>query len=150
MLKAALCAVWVCAVTLGSSVAASYWMAGRAGADTHAEEGGGLEYKKTRSIDVPMIADGALQGYVVAQFVFTADTRMEKELPVPPEMFLLDEAFRTLYSDDKLDFRHLERYDLAKLTKGLAERVNQRAKMAVVKDVLVEEFNYVTRSDMRR
>jgi hypothetical protein len=150
MVKAILCAIWVCAVTLGSTFVAGYWMATHSGAAAHEEEGSGLDYKKTRSIDVPMIADGALQGYVVAQFVFTSDAKLEKTLPVPPEMFLLDEAFRALYSDDKLDFKHLEKYDLTALTKRLAERVNQRVQANVVKDVLVQEFNYVSRNDMRR
>ena len=30
-----------------------------------------------------------------------------------PEVFALDEAFRILYSDPALDFRHLAKFDLA-------------------------------------
>ncbi len=72
-----------------------------------------------------MIANGAVQGYVVVQFGFT-ETEKAASLPVPPDAFLLDEAFRIIYSDSKLDFHHLERYDVAGLTKQLVQKVNQQ------------------------
>ncbi|GGB53782.1 hypothetical protein GCM10011316_27270 [Roseibium aquae] len=103
---------------------------------------GGLDYETLQPINVPMIADGALQGYVVAKLVFTADGDKLRRLPVPPHPFLVDEAFRTLYEDDTLDFKNLERYDLDRLTGHLAEMTNKRLGEAVVREVLVEEFNY--------
>ena len=36
---------------------------------------GGLESVKTRMISVPVVADGAIHGYVMAQFVFTVDSK---------------------------------------------------------------------------
>ena len=152
MLKAILSGLWVCVITLGSSYAATWWKVGHSAPAAPAAEvsSGGVEYKKTKVINVPMIADGGVQGYVMAQFVFTADAGVLKNLSVQPEVFLQDEAFRALYSDEKLDFRHLEKYDITKLTKMLVEKVNQRLDMKLVKDVLVQEFNYVSRDDMKK
>ena len=152
MLKLILVGLWVCVVTLGASYAATWWKAGHGPAPVARVEPslGGIEYKKTKVINVPMIADGGVRGYIMAQFVFTADAGMLKGLTVQPEVFLQDEAFRALYSDDKLDFRHLEKYDITKLTKMLVEKVNQRLDMKLVKDVLVQEFNYVSRDDMKK
>ena len=150
MLKLILSGVWACIVTLGSSYAVTAWKANHPSPPAPEEAVIGLESKKTNPLDVPMIADGAVQGYIVAQFVFTADSATMRKLSVPPEIFVSDEAFRALYSDPDLDFRHLEKYDINKLTKTLVQKTNERLHMELVKDVLVQEFNYVTRDDMKR
>lgn len=106
-----------------------------------------LQYHKTKTLNVPMIARGAVQGYVVVQFGYT-ETDKGATLPVPPDAFLLDEAFRIIYADPKLDFRHLEKYDVAGLTKELVKRVNRRLNDDVVKEVLVEEINFVASKDI--
>jgi hypothetical protein len=147
MLRLLLTGVWVCTVTAGAVYAGAAWKSGTpiVPSNQHLE---GLEHKKTRPISVPMIAEGALQGYIMAQFVYTIDSKTAKKLPVPPDVFLLDEAFRAIYADEKLDFRHLERFDLTKLTRSLHERVNGRLNADMIKDVLVQEFNYVPMADV--
>jgi hypothetical protein len=151
MLKLILSGIWVCVVTLGSSYAATWWKVSHSAPVVHEEiVVAGIEYKKTKMINVPMIADGAVQGYIMAQFVFTAEAAALKKVTVQPEVFLQDEAFRALYSDEKLDFRHLEKYDITKLTKTLAKKVNERISMELVKEVLIQEFNYVSKDDMKK
>jgi hypothetical protein len=150
VLKLILIGLWVCVVTLGSSYAATWWKAGRVDPAVREEVSGGTEYKKTKVINVPMVADGSVQGYIMAQFVFTVDAGVLKGMTVQPDVFLQDEAFRTLYSDDKLDFRHLEKYDISSLTKTLVQKVNERLEVKLLKDVLIQEFNYVSRDDMKK
>ena len=146
MLKLALSALWVCLATLGSIYGVVAWKTGaRAAAEPAYIDG--LDYEKTRAINVPMIADGKIQGYVVAQFVFTVDAKTLSKLAVPPEVFVLDEAFRTIYADERLDFRQLEKYDLPGLMTAIRERVNQRLEAEVIQDVLVEEFNYLAKDE---
>jgi hypothetical protein len=148
MLRLVISCLWVFAVTLGSAYAMIMMK-------SHHEEAvhapiDKVGYEKTRPINVPMIANGSVQGYVVAQFSYTANIEDKKKVSVPIEAFLLDEAFKTLYGDEKLDFRHLEKYDMASLTKNLVERVNGRLNNPLLKDVLVEEFNYVSKEDVSR
>ncbi|MGO9007069.1 MAG: hypothetical protein ACLQIQ_03960 [Beijerinckiaceae bacterium] len=107
-----------------------------------------IDYKKTRPINVPIIAKGAVAGYIVGQFGYTVFADRSKELMVPPEVFLLDEAFQAIYADDKIDFRHLEKFDVAALTKTLVQKVNHRLNKEVIKDVLVEELNFVAKEDI--
>ncbi|MGO4707454.1 hypothetical protein AB4072_16955 [Microvirga sp. 2MCAF38] len=139
---------WICAITLMSSYAAVYWGVGikKTESEQYLE---GLEYKKIRPINVPMIADGAVQGYVIANFVFTADARTLRTLSVPPDAFVIDEAFRQIYSDDKLDFRKLTKYDVSNLLTTIKARVNERLGADIVRDILVESFNFVNKSDIR-
>ncbi len=108
----------------------------------------GLDYETLKPVNVPILFEGALQGYVVAKLVFTADGDTLRKLPVPPHPFLVDEAFRALYADETLDFRNLERYDLDGLTAHLKTVTNQRIGQKVVQDVLVEEFNYFDKADV--
>ena len=110
----------------------------------------GLVYEKTKVINVPMIAEGSVQGYIVAQLVFTADAKVLRQLPVPPEAFVVDEAFRSIYGDQKLDFKNLARYDLAQFAQTVRERVNKRLQAVVLQDVLVQDFNYVSKDQLRR
>jgi len=148
MIKLVASCVWICFVTVAAGYAAAMWKLEHleAAAKTVAPEK--IEYKKTRPINVPIIAKGRLAGYVVAEFGYTLLAENAKELAVPPEVFLLDEAFQTLYADDKLDFHHLERYDVAGLTKSLVHKVNNRLNKEIIKDVLVEELNFVAKEDI--
>ncbi len=142
MKKLLLGGIWVCAVTSGAVYFAS-WNAG--GASVASEEAylQGIDYVKTRQITVPRISEGKIQGYVIARFVFTVDAQTARELAVPPEIFVVDEAFRAIYGDDKLDFDHLERVDLSGLTTRIVTNVNDRVQPDLVEEVLVEQFDYV-------
>jgi hypothetical protein len=149
MIRLILSCGWICVVTV-----IAVYVAGsmRLGTSVNAHPHGKaelLEHKKTEPINVPMIANGKIEGYIVAQFVYLADSHSLSQLPVPPDVFVADEAFRTLYSTS-VDFRHLDKYDLGALAKSLVTKVNQRLGTLIVKDVLVEQFIYVPRSDISR
>jgi PBP1b-binding outer membrane lipoprotein LpoB len=140
---------WICAVTLVAVYLAGSSRLVAPAAVTSGRPAESLERKKTQPINVPMIANGRIEGYVVAQFVYLADAHGLKQLPVQPDVFVADEAFRTLYSTS-VDFRHLDKYDLGALTKTLAAKVNQRLGGDIVKEVLVDQFIYVPKSDISR
>jgi hypothetical protein len=142
--------VWACIVTVGASLAISYWKESHAALGPKQEYAAGLVYEKTRVLNVPMIAEGSVQGYVITQLVFTADATVLRQLPVPPEAFIVDEAFRNIYGDEKIDFKNLSRYDLAHFAQTVKERVNRRLQSNVLQDVLVQDFNYVSRDQIRR
>jgi hypothetical protein len=150
MIKLVIMGVWACLVTAGASVGMSYWNEGHQTLSGKQDNVEGLVYEKTKVINVPMIADGSVQGYIVAQLVFTADARTLRQLPVPPEAFLVDEAFRRIYGDQKLDFKNLVRYDLVQFTQAVKTQVNKRLHSDVVQDILVQDFNYVSKDQIRR
>jgi hypothetical protein len=99
---------------------------------------------------VPKISDGTIQGYVIVELSYSLDTGAIKNANAPPEVFLLDEAFRYIYADDTIDFDNMKKYDLQKFTKNLVQSVNARMGGAIVKDVLIQEFNYMTKQDMKK
>jgi hypothetical protein len=149
MIKLILSGLWVCLVTLASTYAAVSWHTGKASKAETQKLFGGLESVKTRMISVPIVADGAIHGYVMAQFVFTVDTNVMKRLSVKPDVFLLDEAFKVIYGGQSIDFRHFKKQDLPGLSRQIADNVNKRLGVALIDDVLVQEMNYIAKENVR-
>jgi hypothetical protein len=150
MIRLLLTGLWVCILTAGASYAVAYWKANGGLLAPVDEYLDGLEYQKTRALSVPMVENGGVQGYIVARFVYTVDANVMHQLSVPPEPFVVDEAFRKIYGDERLDFRKLARYDLTSLTETIKARVNERMRANIVQDVLVDDFNYVSKDELRQ
>jgi hypothetical protein len=148
MIRLVLAGLWVCILTAGTSYAVAYWKENGSLLPQKSEYEG-LQYQKTRALSVPMVENGGVQGYIVARFVYTVEARTMHQLSIPPEPFVVDEAFRRIYADERLDFRKLARYDLSILTSAIKQRVNERMHAEVVQDVLVDNFNYVSKEEFQ-
>ena len=150
MIKLILAGIWICLVTLGSTYAAVSWhIAQSSKAENSQKSLANLESVKTKMISVPVVAEGAIHGYVLAQFLFTADAAIMKKMSVKPDVFLQDEAFRIIYGGQSMDFRQSKKQDLSALAKQIVEGVNKRLGVEVVHDVLVQELNYVSKDEVR-
>ena len=153
MIKSLVFALLVAGAALGASTAVQMFI-GQQGPAKASEEDAGLdehgkpqELQKTRVMNVPVIKDGKIQGYVIAQFSYRLGKKDDQKMP--PEPFLMDEAFSALYADDKLDFRHLETYDLKALTQRIKMKVNERIGASAIREVLVQDFTYIAREDIQ-
>jgi hypothetical protein len=116
-------------------------------AGSAASAGRATEARKTHEINVPRIKDGAIKGYAVMLLSYTVDLSALRTAAMAPDSILVDEAFRYVYDDDTIDFDHLDRFDLAKMSKALIRAVNARVKGDVVVNVGVQEFTYAPISD---
>jgi hypothetical protein len=150
MIRLVLAGLWVCILTAGTSYAVAYWKEKGSLLPAKDEYLEGLQYQKTRALSVPMVENGNVQGYVIARFVYTVEARALHQLSVPPEPFVVDEAFRRIYADEGLDFRKLARYDLSILTAAIKQRVNERMHADIVQDVMIEDFNYVAKEEFQQ
>jgi hypothetical protein len=140
--------LWICTITALSSYAVITWMPDlpKPKAEEYLE---GLSYQKLRPLNIPIIAEGSVQGYILALIIFTAEAHLVKEAGATPAQFVMDEAFRQIYADGDLDFRNLKKYDINKRLDEIKHRVNERLGSEIVKDVMVENFNFVTKKDIR-
>jgi hypothetical protein len=150
MIRLFLTGTWVCIITLAAAYGISQWVASGGKLIARKDYLEGLEYEKTRVINVPIVADGVIQGYISAQFVFTVDAKTVRQLTVPPDPFVVDEAFRRIYSEERIDFKNVKKQELASLLKSIKQDVNARMQANIVQDVLIEEFNYISKDDLRR
>ena len=142
--------LWICAVTLASGFAAVSWKAG----DLPKPDSGGLFGSvvtlKTRMISVPLIVEGAVQGYVVIQLAFAVDSNMLKRLSIKPELIVVDETIRMIYAGEEINFRSMMHQNLSSLANKIAENVNARFGMKLVDNVFIEELNYVPKAEVRK
>jgi hypothetical protein len=141
MMKGALLGVAAIVAVIAGEMGADKVLAMREGRST-AGVTRATEARKTHEINVPRIKDGAIKGYAVMLLSYTVDLNALKSAAMAPDSILVDEAFRYVYSDDSIDFDHLDRFDFAKMSKALVGAINARVKSDVVVDVGVQEFTY--------
>lgn len=142
MFKILLTGIWICGVTLFAGYATALWKTQNdpmMQKEAHLE---GLDYQKTQPINVPVLEDGQIYGYIIAKFVFTIDAETLAKLAVPPHAFVVDEAFRLIYARADKRFAQLERTELKDITDEIKTRVNERFGVDIVQDVLVQEFAF--------
>nr|WP_321526950.1 hypothetical protein [uncultured Cohaesibacter sp.] len=150
-MRYALLALWIGAVSTLSAYLSGHWMNNKSFTELSASPmQEGMDFEKTRAISVPMITDGKVRGYVVAQFVYTIDSTTLKELAIPPNPFVVDEAFRAIFTDRTIDFEDLKHYDIDALTTLIRDNVNARMQAQLVHDILVEEFSFFPESAINK
>lgn len=151
MIMRLLAGLWVCAVALGASYGATFWkLKQEQSAGVINEAPKSIELRKIKGLNVPIIAGGAIRGYVVVQIAYTADAEALKKLELPPDVFITDEAFRLIYSDERLDFRDLKKFDLVAFRENIKREVATRLKADVIQDILVPEFSFIPSEDIRK
>lgn len=150
MIKTIAVGFWICLVTLVSTWAGATYLAG-GDTEQNAEEAKGghgghmakLQEVRPRPVSVPVIANGAIQGYVMASTVFTIKKEMSDQLAIKPDAFIVDEVFRTFYDSEPIDFKNLKKTQVAEIAKRIKDKVNKRFGGDFVEDVLFEDLNYV-------
>ena len=153
MIKTIAIGVWACMVALAAVYAAATWQSGApveiamAPSEKRLE---GIEYRQPGPITVPMISDGRLRGYVVVKVIFTAAAQDLHDFPFDPQPFVLDETFRHIYTDGKVEFDQMSKYNLDEITDGIRTSVNARLGLGLVRDILIDELNYVDKDDLRQ
>jgi len=149
VIKTLLIGLWVCVVALGSSyffVQMNNSSAAHVAPEAEAEV---IEFIKTDMVSVPVIREGKVQGYLVAQLSFAVNKTATKKLAFEPTPYLVDVAYRALYENSAIDFAQLQPQDLTLLAKKIAEGANAKLGGEIVKDVLMNEINYVPRDEVR-
>ena len=146
MIKTLLVAVWCCAALLGANYGATFVMKMQS-KKAEASEPAAFETRKSRELSIPIIRDGGVKGYVVVQLNYVVDLEAAKKLQAPPEAFVIDETFQLIYGDEKIDFSHLDRLDLGRMTETLIQRVNTRLRTNVITDMGVISMNFLVNSD---
>ena len=150
MSKAILLGLWGCIITLAASYGTMMMAApAKQNKMDKASYFGGVDYVKAPMVGVPIIKERQLTGYVVAEFVFTIEQKILNSLSVTPEPFLVDAAFRRLYSGATVDVRNMSKLNLDKLLAGLRSDVNKRYGKPIIKEVLVVRMNFLPVDSVR-
>jgi hypothetical protein len=147
MIRIALIGLWICGVALGSLYFAVWQNSATAAVAPKSGEVA-LDDGKTDVFSVPIIVDGAVNGYVITQLAYTLDKTVKASINVPVSYFINDEIFSQFYGHYSAakDVQSV-RFDDVK--KSIIDGVNARLPQPLIKDLLVEQFNYITAKEIR-
>jgi len=149
MIKFIVAAIWICVATAGAAIY-SFQNAGRNGADEPPKPLlGGLDYVNTDMISVPLIEHGAVKGYFLTKLVYTVEPAEMAKLSVPATALMTDQVYAYLYSNPQLDFTKTASLDLDAFRKNIRETINGRIGTDIVKDVLIDQVNYLSQGEIR-
>lgn len=148
MIKFVVAALWIAAVTVGS-VYFSFNMQREAVQEPEPGYFGGLDYVKAEMISVPLLRDRKVHGYFLARLVYTAEPAKLKKLAIPAEALLTDQVYTYLYANPQIDFTSLATLDPDALRNGIRDSVNARVGEKLVHEVLIEQFDFLTKDDVR-
>ncbi|QGM97997.1 hypothetical protein [Methylocystis parvus] len=148
MTRSLLLGAYACLVSLAATFGGAYWR-------THpsTENGGHIDARQIttiKPITVPLIANGALKGYVTVAFSIVSEKEDPHDVGIEPSSFVMDEAFRLIYGESKVDYARAEKTDLAALTRQLTLNVNQRLGRSVIKETLIRSFAFIPRDETPR
>jgi hypothetical protein len=72
-----------------------------------------------------------------------------RRMSVKPDVYLLDAAFRAIYSGKASDLRGAKKQDLETLTSAIKTTVNDRFGEVFVNDVLIEKYTFLPKDETR-
>ena len=139
-------------LAIGAAMGAGYYAISASGADAAGKPAAayiGIDYVKIPPFAVPIIQDGKMEGYVLTEWVFTIDAKTKAALTVPPEVFIKEDAFRSIYGEVVVDFDNLDRVDLVALAETIRGNVNKRLGTEAITSALVQKFDFMPKDDVR-
>ncbi|MGB3502513.1 MAG: hypothetical protein WBA44_12885 [Mesorhizobium sp.] len=150
MIRFVVAAIWICGVTLGS-IYYSFSSSNEnpASPQKSAEFFGGLDYVKTDILSIPVVAEGAVQGYFIGRFVYAADQKRLAAMTVPTEALVVDEVFTYLYSNPMINFVDAKKIDINAFRTNLRDAVNRRVGEELLKDVMIEQVDFLSKDEIR-
>jgi hypothetical protein len=139
-------------LVIGAGMAAGYYAISASGAEAGSRTPQnfiGIDYVKIPSFAVPIIQNGVMEGYVLTEWVFTIDAKTKAALTVPPEVFIKEDTFRSIYGEVVVDFDNLDRVDLVALAETIRGNVNKRLGTEAITSALVQKFDFMPKDDVR-
>lgn len=152
MIKFAIAALWLCAVTVGAlfySYQSAVTAAQAAVEEPPSAMMGGLDYVKMEILSVPVVRRSEIQGYFLARLVYTVDPAQRAKMSVPAEALIVDQVYSYLYGNPQIDFSQEKALDLDAFRHGIRDSINARIGNPVIHDVLVEQLDFLSKDEIR-
>lgn len=150
MIRLTLLGIWMVFVTAGAALLSAKFLNGpHLDSEESLAQESVVEELKTEMTSIPMVRGGEILGYVIIQLSFAADKVLLEQFRLEPAAFMTDAAFRTIYANSEVDFRRLRKGDLDLLTSAIAREANQRMGSEIVKQVLIQQLNFVKKEEIR-
>ncbi|WP_113152897.1 hypothetical protein [Nitratireductor sp. OM-1] len=149
MIKFALAALWICAVTVGTMLYSFQFSQAKNSAEPPPAFFGGLDYVSTDVISVPVVKNGAVDGYFLARLSYSVDSKKIKALSIPMDAMLVDEIYSHLYANPTIDYASEDGFNVNAFRDGLIESINARVGHELVHEVFIEQADYLSKAEIR-
>jgi len=149
MIKFIVAGLWLCAVTIGAVFYSFQWSGAKASAEPPPALLGGLDYVKTEVLSVPVLKQGSIVGYFLAQLVYTVEPERLKKLSVPADTLFSDELYSYLFSNPSVDFTETKKLDLDQFRNGVREAINKRLGEELIHDVMIDQVDFLSKEEIR-
>lgn len=149
MVKLILTGLWVCIVTLGAVFLSVEMSKPKPPVDEAAQLRDKSEVVKGESINIPMLKNGAVQGYFITRISFLMDKEKIKGVKLPVTEMMTDELFTLLVGNKMVDLGNTGSFDLQAFKSTIKQKLNERFHQDYVLDVLVEQLDYLSKDDIR-
>lgn len=150
MLKLVFTGIWVCAVSLGSVYFSIQHASAPIVSDADAERRAAQEYVPGEMITVPVITDGAVQGYFLTKLSFAVDKAKAKHLDVPLKEAVTSALFDILVGQKLINVADTSKFDFANFKTAVKDGLNKQFHDEVIYEVLVEQLDYLSKTDVAR
>ncbi len=147
MIRNLIISIWIMCLTLASAYFGTEMQANQARFET-APAAQAPVLIALKSMTVPVIADGAIQGYVLTQISVSVKPDLFKALPHPADLVLADEVFKTIYSEEQVDFKHLVKQNLSDLSRKILKNINARVDAPLAGDIFIQELHYLSKQEV--
>lgn len=104
----------------------------------------------TEITGAPIIADGRVEGYLVFRVKSSVDVSKLPNAKFEVSPFLIDAAFQASYELYRNGLQTIGPEDIGRLTKLVADKTNARLGEGTVRDVLVDQFNFIPADRVRQ
>jgi len=151
LIKFIIMGIWVLLVTLGGLFVGNMMSDGEAALNTDIDKED--EEKRTQAntdiMTVPVMVEGQVKGYILVQLTFVMDEKIKSEIDLPLVPFVNDAVF-TEFFGSYTDVHQVEKVRFEPSRERLIANINQRFGMPIIKDLLVQQFNFITNEKIRQ
>ncbi len=84
------------------------------------------ELVKGENINVPLLSNGAVQGYFITRISFMMDKEKVKGVHLPVTEMMTDELFTLLVGNKMVDLANTKAFDLKTFRKSIKDKLNER------------------------
>lgn len=149
MIKLLVTGVWITAVALASVYFSIQATNTKESVDPEPAMFGGLETVRGEVTSIPVISDGAVHGYFLTRLSYTIDPKKADLLTIPVPILVTDALYTALVGEQIIDFPDLKKFDLEAFKLLIRDSLNQRLGDTVFHDIIVEQIDFLSKSDIR-
>jgi len=155
VIKFIIMGLWVLLVTLGALFVGNTMTGAMTGgmSDIEPLDGEIAQEKKraqtkTDMINIPVMVEGEVTGYLLVELVFVSDEDVKSGIDLDITPFVNDAVF-TEFFGAYTDKHQIEKVRFEPSRERIIDNVNQRFGRPVIKDILMQQFNFVTMDKIR-